>query len=188
MPPIPSPFAQANVFYDLEGMGLDDAQVVFGLAAADYSATTAEAVFDMYTDNFGPVLANSHLITRLELRDSGNIVTTSTGAAVTGTGGSPSVSPQVAYLIEKRTALGGRRNRGRMYLPGPTEGTVDGRGNVTSARVNDLQVAIDGFLADLGAADMTMRILHADGGTPTQVTAGVAKALVATQRRRLKRN
>ena len=104
-----------------------------------------------------------------------------------GTVSGDPMTPQVAYLVKKLTALGGRRNRGRFYLPGVVESKVDGAGNVLGAFQTTIQTSMDDFMTDTGAADIGVVILHSDGGTPTDVTSLQVEPKVATQRRRLKR-
>jgi len=187
MPVPPAGFAQCNVFFNLPGQSTDDAQVTFGIQAASYSTTVANNVFGEFVDRMEEVLPTTYAMNRLELRDSGNVVFTSTTGPSSGTRAATATSPQVAYLMVKRTALGGRRNRGRMYVPGVAENGVDEAGIVSAGLLNDLNLFGTNFLSDLGAMDIGMFILHADGGTPTEVTELVATNKVATQRRRLDR-
>ena len=96
-------------------------------------------------------------------------------------------SPNVAFLLKKGTALGGRRNRGRLYLPGVTEGAVDQGGFLTGSWAADLSVAGASVLSQLGGDDIPMVVLHDGPGTPTQVQTLLCDARVATQRNRLRR-
>ena len=187
MPTPAAGFQACNVFYDLEAQATDDAEVTFGVALPAFDQTNVNVLFSIYTDNFKAVLSSSALMSRVEVHDSSLATIASNTAAVVGTVTGDPMTPQVAYLIKKLTALGGRRNRGRMYLPGANESKVDGSGNVSSAFVTTLQTAFDNFMTDLGAADIGFVILHSDGGTPTDITGGIAEPKVATQRRRLKR-
>jgi hypothetical protein len=45
----------------------------------------------------------------------------------------PPVPNNTAVLLKKQTAVGGRRNRGRMYVPGLPEGKVNGAGVLLDA-------------------------------------------------------
>jgi len=187
MPVPPAGFQQVNTFYDLAGQGTDDAEVVFGVALPAFDLTNVNALFDIYTSAFKTMLNNGSLITRMEVHDSSLATITSTHAGVVGTVSGDGTAPQVAYLVKKLTALGGRKNRGRMYLPGPNESKVDADGSVISAFISSSQSSLDNFMTDTGAADIGIVILHTDLSTPTDVTSLVMEPKVATQRRRLKR-
>lgn len=116
-----------------------------------------------------------------------------------------SMAPNTAYLVNKVTALGGRRHRGRMFLPGVFDGAVDDSGIVAGATVTQVQVALDDFLVSMGVFGLSLVILHSPsyvwglvGGQPrriyssatppepTPVTALTMTGMVATQRRRLR--
>ena len=95
-----------------------------------------------------------------------------------------------AVLVKKGTSRGGRRNRGRFYLPGTTsEGAVSEDGVISSGQVIALQGACDAFLGDLVVAGLPMYVLHNDppvGVTPAPVTSLTVDSVIATQRRRLR--
>lgn len=103
-------------------------------------------------------------------------------------GGSASVaSPQVAALVSKRTGLGGRRNRGRLYLPGVVETSVDGGGYLTGTFATDLATAVGNWLDETVDVEMPMVLLHGSAPSdPTPITSLVLSPKVATQRRRLR--
>jgi hypothetical protein len=98
-----------------------------------------------------------------------------------------------AYVVQKRTNLGGRRNRGRLYLPGVVDSAVGTDGTLSSGAQSDLQSAVDlwieGTEAALlagGATSPYPCILHADGvGAPPVVQSFAVASRVGTQRRRL---
>ncbi len=98
-----------------------------------------------------------------------------------------------AWLIKKSTDLGGRRNRGRMYLPCPQEADVDAAGICLSASVLAMNTQLAklmpggtihtafGFLGD-------PVVLHETGSqTPATVTDLSTQPKIATQRRRMRR-
>jgi len=100
--------------------------------------------------------------------------------------------PNVAVLVHKRSTRGGRRGRGRLFLPwAMSEGDVDEVGNLATARVTQLQNLCNSFLAGLQSQDVPMVILHNPGktamGAPNVVTSLTVDRLIATQRRRLGR-
>lgn len=107
-----------------------------------------------------------------------------------GSGGlyasSSSVPPNVAVLVRKVTALGGRRGRGRMYVPGIPEGSVSAGGLIGSSVIGDWQSALDSFLSALVADNTPPVLLHSDATAPTEITDFAVQAFVATQRRRLR--
>lgn len=100
-----------------------------------------------------------------------------------------SVTPNVALLVRKRTALGGRKNRGRFFIPWSVrEDQVDEGGIIAAADVTTAQNAVTTTLSTLQTANLPMVILHqADSAVPPLVTSLTVDALVATQRRRLGR-
>jgi hypothetical protein len=120
-----------------------------------------------------------------------DLIATQTNATVGGRSGT-SVPPNVAVLLHKRTARGGRRGRGRMFLPWCVLGTDVGEdGIITPARVTAIGTAAAVFRNQLAAVSSPMVILHGPGatsmGAPDVVTSLTVSNLVATQRRRLGR-
>lgn len=110
-----------------------------------------------------------------------------------GAGGNrESTSPAIAVLIDKRTGQGGRRNRGRMFLPwAATESWVSESGVISSAGMNVLREAAGSFFDNV-KGDGTfaygsdgMYVLHGPfHGEPTLVTSLSVSNIVSTQRRR----
>lgn len=109
------------------------------------------------------------------------------GAAVPGRASATTITPNVAYLINKSTALGGKANRGRMYLPGAPEQDLNPDGTLgagVAAAVNpDLML----WHADLAGNGTEMVVLHNGPSAPTPVTFLNLNPRAATQRRRLRR-
>lgn len=102
-----------------------------------------------------------------------------------------------ALLIDKNTELGGRRNQGRIFLPGCLpEGSVSNVGVLTPATVTAWQARADQFMADLDLADPgvidppSMYIMHGSGISaipePTVVSSLTVQSVISTQRRRLR--
>lgn len=112
----------------------------------------------------------------------------------TGNSDYTSPPPNVAVLVRKNTLLGGRRNRGRIYIPWAVNRLSIGEtGIIDAAAVTDRQTdagqwmtALDGTHGGNGPTPMV--ILHSSGQTtvppPTDVSGLVVEARVATQRRR----
>jgi len=109
---------------------------------------------------------------------------------VTGTSALPALPPNCAVLINKSTAAGGRRNRGRMFVPPvfPSEGNFSAAGQINSTQLAQLQTWWDGLYGDLNALGLGMVVLHQNPPyTPTIVGSLEVNALLATQRRRLRK-
>jgi hypothetical protein len=174
------------VHYDFEAHGTDDGRVVFGILAAAYNQGLAEIIFSSWRDSFDLVTATDVAFTFAEIRTSADLVFTSTSPAAGGTVGGGSVPPNSAYLLKKTTALGGRKHRGRSYIPGVPREWVDGSGAISTTHQTAVNNAALAFLDFIAAADTSMQLLHTDTTTPDEVTAWTCSQLLATQRRRLR--
>jgi hypothetical protein len=130
-------------------------------------------------------------VARLGTDGAEDLIGLATSTAVGGrTGGS--VPPNVAVLVHKRTARGGRRGRGRFYLPWYcSDNDTNEDGTLLAAAVTAMQNAVIKWNSDLVASGNPMVILHSPGrttaGPPDPVTGIVVSNVVATQRRRLGR-
>lgn len=126
------------------------------------------------------------LLTTLKVGPNSTGATYETATDVQGTNGAEPVMPQVAVLVKKLTGIGGRSQRGRLYMPGfnAAEAFVDGSIGTTS--VSDMQVVFDTFLAGLATEGIPMALLHSQSSDPTEVTSLVVQSKVATQRRRMR--
>lgn len=126
-----------------------------------------------------------------------DLVGVGTATAVGGRVGS-STHPGSAVLITKRTSRGGRRGKGRMYLPWAVpQSDVDEAGIILAADVSAMNTAVSLFRGNLTAASMPMVLLHKPSppgtehpsamGAPDIVNALICSNLIASQRRRLGR-
>lgn len=108
----------------------------------------------------------------------------------------PPASPNWSFLVQKLTAKAGKRHRGRMYMPGIGETSVDNEGQISQIladaqadRWNDYRDAL-AVNPTVPGADCPPVILHSTpvgiGGLPTEITAFAVPRLGATQRRRLR--
>lgn len=109
-----------------------------------------------------------------------------------------SIHPGTALLVTKRTARGGRRGKGRMFIPWAlSTGEPDEAGIVLTATITAWNTALQLFRAQLSSFSMPMVVLHKPSppgtehsstmGAPDLVTSLVASNLVSSQRRRLGR-
>lgn len=111
------------------------------------------------------------------------------GPTIAGTGGGAPVPINCALLVTKLTGVGGRRNKGRMYIPPflPGESQVDQNGVLASGVQATIQGQIDAAVAANEADDIGYVLFHQTGSdTPTTVTELRLENLIATQRRRMR--
>lgn len=105
-----------------------------------------------------------------------------------GSGSNPLSSPQVSMLVKKLTNLGGRRGRGRAYIPWVQEGQVFDNGHLDGDFRDGVQTALNDFVTaeatQLGGSPV---LLHTDGDDPSELTSLQVESATATQRRRLLR-
>ena len=100
-----------------------------------------------------------------------------------------------AVLIQKRSALGGRKNRGRFYFPPMSlgESAVNENGVITGATLTGLQANFTEWFGYLnaglsGGPTYKPVILHTIAPfTPTPVTSFVVQAQIATRRKRMRK-
>lgn len=100
---------------------------------------------------------------------------------------SAALAPNVSILVQKQTALGGRKHRGRFFMPGAPEEEVSSGGELTGSYLNDAQNTWDAFLGLLIAGPYIPVVLHNDPTAPTPITSLAVSSTAATQRRRLRR-
>lgn len=125
-------------------------------------------------------------------QDGGDPITYEDPTVFTGIESSFPMWPNTAVLVRKQSALGGRRNRGRMYLPGFALRTlVTSAGIIDSAYLEDLNTNLQTFLeyvnAGTGFNATQLGVLHSEApAAPAPIISLVAQPKVATQRRRLR--
>lgn len=110
-------------------------------------------------------------------------------SAVSGTKAGTTLPPNCAMLFHKRTLSGGRRNRGRCFLPAAYlgEALVDNNGIIDNQTRLDRQTAWEAYRVAIFENDLIMVVHHESApfiGTP--VAAIVFDSKIATQRRRLR--
>ena len=190
---IPPGYAQANFVFG--GIAMPNgAEVTLGIDVSGWAGTPTSAAIALASSwntnllDFQPSFVSFETV-RVKY---GPEATGPTGEAVGGgSGGSPGnpTSPNVAYLVRKSTAFGGRAGRGRFYMPGVTEDNIDGGGVVLPAGRAAINTGLDDFRTGLESIDSPIVLLHGVGSpltSPTPVTDLSLDARVATQRRRLR--
>lgn len=95
-----------------------------------------------------------------------------------------------AGLFKKNTGFIGRANRGRIYLPGVSEGNVDPTGRLTDSQWGVMTSSAEDWLGAVQAATDVddMVVLHGTEGlgAPSPVTSLTVDRYIATQRRRMR--
>lgn len=156
----------------------------------------AAAVWDSFTNVGGPYVTGAMIgnwqfigVTTTLMDDTGPVVG-EYNQTISGSAAGLGLVPNTALLIKKNTASGGRRNRGRMYVPPvwPPETKVDGNGVIDSGEVTTLQNQYNSAFADLVTNNCPPMLFHSEAPfTATAITGFTVQSLMATQRRRLRK-
>lgn len=101
-----------------------------------------------------------------------------------GTHGTAASPPQVAVLVRKVTAFGGRSQRGRFYLPGVRDASVVDGGLLDGTEAVDWADAVNSWFAEMTTAGLPPVLLHNGSSDPTPILSFDVQSRVATIRRR----
>jgi|SRR5215831_13318747 len=108
------------------------------------------------------------------------------GVGVSGTGSGDALPLQVSYCVTIRTALAGKRYRGRYYQFGLTESSNDTNGAPLTASVTTCVAFVNAIGSVLSGNGLTPAVLSRAGNVATPWTSAVQRSTTwATQRRRL---
>lgn len=205
------PDGYAQITHHFTGLNVPNgAAVVYGVAnGPDADANTvAEDLQDLWLDHVNARMTSDVSLqsttTKLGPNDVGPIGFFNDGPHP-GAQSATSNPPNVSYLVAKRTALGGRRNAGRIFIPGTDADVIDDAGQLGSVFFDAFQDDLNDWLTALDTATYTMVLFHGPktewqliGGQPRRVAiAGAIPAptvvsvlelgdTVSTQRRRLR--
>ena len=181
------------------------AVITFGLALSDVPLVSdLNSITLQMESSFGPYVDDSVMVGPAVMRvgqDGGEALVISGTDTFTGNrSGSSALNGGQAVLVHKRTSRGGRRGRGRMYIPWMTADTlVNEIGVLDSTERAALQTAVETWAADvLETPKFTdFVVLHSPSapdtenptvpGEPNVITSWVVDPIVGTQRRRLGR-
>lgn len=172
--------------------------------AALNTAINANVTATMWACISGQVSCYQLAITPLD-GQSATITYAQTGTKWTGGAVAGDLLPSTATIVSLKTALRGRRNRGRLYLPYPTEGVATG--GTYGGTLSSLQSAWDTFRGAMKTSSFPMHVasyghsLHrhknTDGSytltpvtwtaTSNEVVATTVEGTFGTQRRRQSR-
>lgn len=165
--------------------------VITGGATLQEIASAASAAFATPFKEFMAAAANYAGVSAQDLTTPVSVPYSSTDGAGPGTADEGLAPRQVSGLIRKRTLLGGRSNRGRIYVAFPALDWVTSGGSVHAAgleKLNAIAAAVGEGLTIVGVGgttNMDMVIWHRTGPvdyTLVQSLEGVGQW--ATQRKR----
>lgn len=192
----PLGFAQCKLIWTLTG-DAEPMVCVFGVANDD--DLTVQQIADFVDASWQDEVVPATLSSAWTYRGAEAQLGTAEGSggdvavnssAVVGTASTAAMPQNVSMLVHKRSASSGRKNRGRMYLPGGylQETAVDPAGAVSSGLITSFGALLTAFLADLATGNLPMVIFHSDSvATPTLVTSLTIDPVIGTQRTRLRR-
>lgn len=200
MPVIPAGYCQVNWVFTGNNVP-SGAQCTWGLGpvGASTPVEVAELMADAWDIRWQPLISNDVTLASVSCKFGPSQTGPSAefAAGVTGTIVADSPPPNVAYLIHKVTADGGRAGRGRVYHPGVQESVVNDSGALTQSLIDAFNAMLTGFRDDVAAAMLALTgltsglvLLHGAGApisTPSPITSLTIDSRVATQRRRLRR-
>lgn len=199
---IPAGFGHAAV--EIRNSGDPDPwYFTFGVLLDQYEENyeaAAEFIYDAAVTFIGGDLSNTAALTGVKLTVgmgvADNLIVTYS-ETTTGSSSGQKLPSNCALLVDKNTGIGGRKNRGRFFLPGIlNENQVDMNGVIQPGVVGAFQTAANTFLDTLNTTTVPpadpntpMTILHNAGGvvpTPTPVNSLSVQGIISTQRRRLR--
>lgn len=165
------------------------AEVTGGATLQDMAETFA----DLGETNYPPLLDSSALYRGAQaqkifpLPKSASAVFSKTTAGLVGGNDLPS---QVSGIISLRSSLAGRHNRGRIYIPFPSDGSNTAAGHPNAGYVTNLQAfmtavfVVQTVVGAGGTTTLKPVILNRTANTTVDIVAGRVKDRWATQRRR----
>lgn len=188
---IPDGYGQLSVIHETQdGVG----ESVWTLGFQNTGDDDAAACVDVYKSTFvasdyWDALSTTTDVTELRVKlgpsDTGPSAVTDVN--LSGTNGGVPVGPQVSFLLTKNTALGGRRGRGRAFLPGHAATSLTTSGFWDPAHVSFTVSEVTSIILAAGFAGLTPVLLHSSALTPTPITSLSGATRIATQRRRNRR-
>lgn len=157
-----------------------------GDTAAEIAETVATA---LDTLNYDAMISTAVTVTEVRVKlgpdDTGPSATHTLNLA--GNIGGQAAPPNLAVLVHKNTPLGGRKGRGRLFVPGLAEAELDQDGLITSGTQSSFQSFFNSFGGGLALGSLPLMLLHTDATSPTAIETLSVDVKLATQRRRLRR-
>lgn len=199
------PVAYALVLLPMRHSALArSAAITFGIGVSDAAGDNIQVADDMVTafvNAWESELDSNVTVGPAILRvgqDGGEPLTVEGSTTDTGAETGAMIPPNSNLLVKKQTARGGRRGRGRCFIPWVLQdAAVDEVGQIDGASLAVRQGDADTWLDNLGATgtgtyDTPMYLLHDSRGSgsepaPDVVTALTCPSLIAVQNRRIGR-
>jgi len=191
---IPGEYGQVN--WKFEGTALPTgAEVTCGFWHHNFAGTiqeVAEFFYDQWATNIMPDLASTCGLVSALVKYGPN----ETGAqyehieTTVGTAGGEVAPANTAILVTKNTIVGGRKGKGRMYIPCPSESDVSPGGELGSAFVTALSADLETMRDNAFSEELPFRLLHGEYDpqpAPYHIESFTVSSTVATQRRRQRR-
>jgi len=95
-----------------------------------------------------------------DIRTASQALFQSTGLATAGTGGGNALPEEVSLVVTLRTALAGRAHRGRIFLTGFDDSTLDVNGHADATFVLTTLAFVAGIVAIIGENGMDLGVGH----------------------------
>lgn len=192
MTPVPNGYLNIRFFSRRSGVD-HDCEFAIGWEKAAADLDDLEPVYDAYV-TFGQAIGwtTSIAFTGIQVVEGTSSlsepITHDFTGSDTGSGSSLLAPPMVTFLAAKRTLSGGRRGRGRSFIPHVQEAASNNAGEVDPTFRAGAQDALDDFFTAIGTwSGGGSRLLHQNGSTPSTITSVTFETHVATQRRRMVR-
>lgn len=192
---LPEGYSNCRFIFTLTGV-LDPMSFAIGVQSTNVTTPGAMAgmMYTAYTDIFIPdggamVEGWTFLGTSLTRTVGGEPVVAENIDPIVSTSSVDGLLVNSAVLVRKNTASGGRKNRGRMFIPpfDLQEEIINSAGVINNADVTDYQIQWDAFGLALEAADLVPFLYHSSPlDDPTPITSFTVQSLAATQRRRMR--
>lgn len=146
----------------------------------------ANIIYTWWHDEYRPLQDTE--TTLLSIRVYNEILENGFPVNEAGTRNGVAASPNTSVLVQKRTGIPGRSQRGRMYPPHILPASaVNENGTIDGAKVTDIQACFNELVAALDTLTGSVMLFHGASSDATEVEGLVVSGLAATQRRRLRK-
>lgn len=192
--PIPEDFAQ--ITWGFTGSAVPTgAACTMGVRVLEYSGSPADlasSAATIWENRINGAIVNTCVLSSVLVKFGPDATGPSAqiGTSQAGNVATPGGAAAPSFLIHKNTDSGGRAGKGRMFVPGVPEASVDVGGALQAGLATGLTAAFQSLLADFIALDAEPVVLHGLGSPlnqPSFITSFTCDPIVGTQRRRQRR-